>query len=102
SAPRRCAAAGIHSGTGRRSAAGTAAVNLTWPGSVNRLGFLVHVVHQDVLAEGVRGSEVRLALADVGDAADEADQVVVAREHEGVDHDAALAARRDLGAGLGD
>ena len=46
--------------------------------------------------------KLRLALADIGDAPDEADQVVVAREHERVDHDAALAARRDLGARLGD
>src|SRR5712671_1534298 len=70
--------------------------------SVNSLGLLVHVVHEDVLAERVRRREVRLALADVGDAAHEAHQIVVARQHERVDHDAALAARGDLGARLGD
>src|SRR5579863_9270345 len=59
---------------------------------MNRLRLLVHVVHQDVLAEGVRRREVRLALTDIGDAPDEADEIVVAREHERVDHDAALPA----------
>ena len=69
---------------------------------VNGLRLLVHVVHQDVLAERVRRREVRLALADVGDAAHEAHEVVVARQHERVDHDAALAARGHLGARFGD
>src|SRR5882672_12291261 len=64
---------------------------------MNRLRLLVHVVHQDVLPERVRRREVRLALADVGDAAHEAHQIVVAGEHEGVDHDPALAARRHFG-----
>src|ERR1700674_5051204 len=69
---------------------------------VNGLGLLVHVVHQDVLAQGIRRREVRLAFADLGDSTYEAHQVVVAREHEGVDHDAALAARGHFGARLGD
>src|SRR5262249_34085750 len=70
--------------------------------SVNRLGLLVHVVHQHVLPERVRRREVCLALADVGDAADEAHEIVVAGQHERVDHDAALAAGGDLRARLGD
>src|SRR4051812_19236277 len=49
--------------------------------------FLVHVVHQHVLTKGVGRREVRLPLADFGDSAHEAHQVVVAREHECVDHD---------------
>src|SRR5437868_3634503 len=59
---------------------------------VDRLGLLVHVIHQHVLAERVGRGEVRLALADVRDAPHEADEIVVARQHEGVDHDAALPA----------
>src|SRR6267378_2729891 len=70
--------------------------------SMYGLRFLVHVIHLHVLTERVGRREVRLPLADVGDAADEAHQVVVAREHERVDHDAALAAGRHLGARLGD
>ena len=41
-------------------------------------------------------------MADLGDLADEADEVVVAREHERVDQDAGLAARRHLGERLRD
>src|SRR5262245_50293703 len=55
--------------------------------SVNRLRLLVHVVHQDVLAEGVRRGEVRLALADLRHTPHEAHQIVVASKHERVDHD---------------
>ena len=63
---------------------------------------LVHVVHQHVLAERARRGEVGLAVADLGDLADEADQVVVARQHERVDQDAGLAAGRHLGERLRD
>src|SRR5438067_7512303 len=70
--------------------------------SMNRLRLLVHVVHEDALDERVGRREVRLALADGGDAAHEAHEIVVARQHERVDHDAALAARGDLGARLSD
>src|SRR5262245_46326055 len=70
--------------------------------SVNCLRLLVHVVHEHVLSERVRRREVRLALADLGDAADEAHQIVVAGEHERIDHDPAPAARRDLRARFGD
>ena len=41
------------------------------------------------------------SLADVGDPADEAHQIVVPREHEGVDHDAAFPARGGLRARFG-
>ena len=47
--------------------------------------------------ERARRREVRLAVADLGDLAHEADEIVVAREHERVDQDAGLAARGDLG-----
>ena len=63
---------------------------------------LVHVVHQHVLPERVRRREVRLTFANLRHPADEADQIVVAGEHERIDHDAALAACRHLGAGFGD
>src|SRR4029079_19771334 len=58
---------------------------------------LVHVVHEHVAAERARRREVGLAVADLGDLAHEADQIVVAREHERVDQDAGLAARGDFG-----
>src|SRR5438477_9538620 len=58
--------------------------------SVNGLGFLVHVVHQHVLTQSVRRREIRLPFADLGDPPHETDQVVIACEHERVDHDAAL------------
>src|SRR5690242_13746778 len=63
---------------------------------------LVHVVHQDVAAERARGGEVGLAVADLRHLADEADQVVVARQHEGVDQDAGLTAGGDFGERLRD
>src|SRR3954464_2197171 len=40
--------------------------------SMNRLRLLVHVVHEHVLAKRVRRGEIRLALADRGDAPHEA------------------------------
>src|SRR6266545_5808731 len=80
----------------------SAIINLQSAVSVNRLRLLVHVVHQDVLAERIRRREVCLALADVGHPPNEANQVVVARQHERVDHDPALAARRHLSARFGD
>src|SRR5204863_5052423 len=71
-------------------------------GSMNRLRFLVHVVHQDVLAERIRGRKIRLAFADLGDTADEAYEIVVAGQHESVDHDPAFPARRHFRARFGD
>src|SRR5689334_19757314 len=59
-------------------------------GSVDRAGLLVHVIHQHVSAQRAGRREVRLAVADLGDLAHEADEVVVAREHERVDQDPRL------------
>src|SRR5262245_33291849 len=59
---------------------------------VDRPRLLVHVVHQDVLAQRIRRREIGLSAADFRDAANEGDQLVVAGEHERVDHDAAFAA----------
>src|SRR3990167_9483273 len=67
------------------------------PGSVHRPRLLRHVVHQHVPSQRARRGEVLLAVADLGDAADEADEVVVAREHERVDEAARLAALGHLG-----
>src|SRR3954465_12529115 len=44
---------------------------------MDRPCLLVHVVHEDVSPEGPRRREVRLAVADLGDLPDEADQVVI-------------------------
>src|SRR3954451_11595345 len=69
---------------------------------MDRPCLLVHVVHEDVSPEGPWCREVGLAVADLGDLPDEADQVVITGKHEGVDEDAGLAARGDLGDGLRD
>src|SRR5262245_15309708 len=58
--------------------------------------FLVEVVHQDELSERVRRREIGLAPAHLADLLDEGDEVAVAGEHEGVDHDALALAVRDL------
>src|SRR6478752_6875575 len=50
--------------------------------SVNGPRLLVHVVHQHILPERVRGREIRLAMADLRDLADEADEIRIARQHE--------------------
>ena len=68
---------------------------------MNGPGLFVHVVHQHIAPERARRGEVGLAVADLGDLADEADEIRIAREHERVDQDTPLAARRDLGEGLG-
>ena len=70
--------------------------------SVYRSGLPAHVIHQHILSERVRRREVRLAAADLGDLADEAHEVVVAGQHERIDHDARLAAGGDLGKRLRD
>src|SRR5438105_10174319 len=67
---------------------------------MDRLGLLVHVIHQDVLTERVRRREIRLPFTDLGHSPDEAHQIVIPREHEGVDHDPALAAGGHFGARL--
>src|SRR6187551_2055719 len=68
---------------------------------VNSPGLLVHVVHQHVLAERPRRREIRLAVANLGDLADEADEVMIACEHERVDEDTGLAARSHFRKRLG-
>ena len=51
-------------------------------------GFALHVVHQQVLAEVVRCSEVGLAFAHLCNSLYELDQAVICGQHERVDHDA--------------
>ncbi len=52
------------------------------------LGLAGHVVHEEILAEGIGRGEVGFAAAHFGDFLDEVHQRIVAGEHEGVDHDA--------------
>src|SRR5262245_52833547 len=69
--------------------------------SVHGPRLLVHVVHQDEVAEGVGGGEVGLAPAHLADLLHEGHQLVVTGQHEGVDHDALAAAVGDLLQGQG-
>src|SRR5687767_13352511 len=80
---------------GNRTALGSGKIGIVAGSmtSVNRPRFPIHVVHEHVLAQGVRRGEVRLAATDRGDAPHERHQVVIAGEHEGVDHDARFLAR---------
>src|SRR6266436_6228281 len=55
---------------------------------VDLSGFAGHVIHEEILAEGVGSGEVGFAAAHFGDFLDEMDEAVVAGEHEGVDQDA--------------
>src|SRR5207244_2548341 len=64
--------------------------------SMDGPGLSVHVIHQEVLPEGVRSREVRLATANLRHFLDKTDQVVVAGQHEGVDEDSLLAAPADF------
>src|SRR3972149_3438096 len=57
-------------------------------GLVDSLRAPVQVVEQEILAQGVRGSEVGLAAGDLAHLADEVHQAVVAGQHESVDEDA--------------
>src|SRR5579862_197752 len=66
----------------------------------NRLRLPLEEVHQDELAERHRVGEVRPAARDARDHLHELHQGPVAREHEGVDHDAGPAAVSDLLQGL--
>src|SRR3954470_2897525 len=70
--------------------------------SVYGARLLVHVVHEHVAPEGPRRGEVRLAVADFGHLAYEADEIVVARQHERIDQDSRLAAGRHFRKRLGD
>ena len=65
-------------------------------GSVDLLGFALHVIHQQILAEGVRRGEVGLAAAHFRDFLDEVDEAVIAGEHKGIDHDAGALALVDF------
>src|SRR5258708_7804568 len=55
--------------------------------SVDVAGFALHEIHQQVLAEVLRGGEVGFAAAHLGDFLNEVDQGIVGGQHEGVDHD---------------
>src|SRR5216684_7123496 len=79
------------------------AVSCGWGAkSVNLLGFAGHVIHKEILAEGVGSGEVGLAAAHGGDFLNEVDEGVVAGEHEGVDHDAGAFALVDFLESLAD
>src|SRR5579863_8102245 len=60
------------------------------------LDFLFHIIHQQVLPEGIRGGEVGLAAANFRHLLDKADEAVILRQHKGVDQDAVAAAARYL------
>ena len=94
--------AAVHAATVHPAPVHSAPVHPAPRASMNRLRLFVHIVHQDVLPECVGCREVRLALADRGDAPHETDEIVVACEHEGVDHDPGAAAARDFANGLRD
>src|SRR5579864_7995622 len=66
------------------------------PGSVDLLGFALHVIHQEVLPESVRRSEIGFAAAHFGDFLDEVDEAIVAGEHERIDHNAGALALIDF------
>src|SRR5580765_704861 len=50
------------------------------PESMNRLGFLLEVIHQDVMAEVQRGGEVGFAPADLGHLLHEIHEVMITGE----------------------
>src|SRR5579859_186255 len=52
---------------------------------MNSFGFSRHVVHQQVLAQGIGRREVGLAAAHLGHFLDELHQAVIAGQHEGID-----------------
>ena len=59
---------------------------------MNMLNFLFHVIHQQVLPQGIRCGEVGLASADFRDLLDEADESVILCQHEGINQYAVAAA----------
>ena len=61
---------------------------------MNVAGLFADVIHQQVLAEGVRSGEICFAAAELGDFLDEVDQAVVAGEHESVDQNSGAFAFR--------
>src|SRR5713101_6142513 len=62
---------------------------------VDLLGLAGHVVHEEILAEGIGRGEVGFAAAHFGDFLNEVHEGIVAGEHEGVDHDAGALALVD-------
>ena len=62
--------------------------------------FFLHVIHQQVLAEGVGCGEVRFASAKFGYFLHEVNQAVVAGKHECVDQDSGAAAAAHFFEGL--
>ena len=69
---------------------------------MNLFGFAGHVVHEEILAEGVGSGEVGLAAAKLGDFLHEVDQVVIAGKHKRVDQDSGALALIDFFEGLAD
>ena len=61
-----------------------------------------HEVHQEIVAEGLRGGEVGLAAAHGGDFLHELHEGEVAGEHKGVDHDIGALAAADFFESFGD
>ena len=56
----------------------------------------LHIIHQDVLAQGHRRGEVGFPLANLRHTFDEIDQIIIVGQHEGVYHYVAAAAERDF------
>ena len=69
---------------------------------MNRFHAAGHEVHEEIVAEILRGGEVGFAAAHGADLLDELHEGEVVGEHEGVNHDVAALAARDLFKGLGD
>ena len=70
--------------------------NLQSQGLVDGLHAAGHEVHEEIAAEGFGGGEVGLAAAHLADLLDELDELEVACEHEGVDHDVGALAAADF------
>jgi hypothetical protein len=69
---------------------------------VDRFHASGHEVHEEIVAQGLRGGEVGFAAAHGGDFLHELHEGEVAGEHEGVDHDVGAFAASDFFEGLGD
>ena len=69
---------------------------------MNLARFARHVVHEEVLTEGVWRREIGFASAHFGDFLDEVDKAVVTGEHEGVDQNAGALAFVDFFESLAD
>jgi hypothetical protein len=73
-----------------------------WYELVDRLDLARHVIHQQILAEGVRGGEVGFAAAHLRDFLHELNQTVVGGKHEGIDHDSGALALGNFLQGFAD